>query len=72
MSRFNRPRFKRTTPFVKQCQFFLDDGYGELYQCEANADHGIYFGDMTITNMVSLCKYHTIYQESLWVGGIEE
>ena len=71
MSSFNPPRFKRTTRFVKECQFFVDNGYGEFEQCEEEAEHGIYFGDFQIVKMISLCKFHTIYQESLWVGGME-
>ena len=71
MSSFNPPRWKRTTRFVKECQFFVDNGYGEFEQCEEEAEHGIYFGDYQIVKMISLCKFHTIYQESLWVGGIE-
>ena len=70
MSSFNPPRWKRTTRFVKECQFFVDNGYGEFEQCEEEAEHGIYFGDFQIVKMVSLCKFHTIYQESLWVGGM--
>ena len=49
----------------------MDNGYGEFEQCDAEAEHGIYFGDYQIVKMVSLCKFHTIYQESLWVGGME-
>ena len=71
MSSFNPPRFKRTTRFVKECQFFVDNGYGEFEQCEEEAEHGIYFGDFQIVKMISLCKFHTIFQESLWVGGME-
>jgi len=71
MSRLNPPRWKRTTPFIKECQFYLDNGFGEFEQCDAKSEHGIYFGDYQIVKMVSLCKYHTIYQESLWVGGME-
>lgn len=71
MSSFNPPRWKRTTPFQKQCQFYLDNGFGELEQCNADAEHGIYFGDFQTVNIVSLCKFHTIYQESLWIGGME-
>ena len=71
MSSFNPPRWKRTTRFVKECQFFVDNGYGEFEQCEEEAEHGIYFGDFQIVKMISLCKFHTIYQESLWVGGME-
>jgi hypothetical protein len=64
-------RYKRTTPFQTQCQFFVDNGFGEFEQCDADAEHGIYFGNSEIVKMISLCKYHTIYQESLWVGGME-
>jgi hypothetical protein len=65
------PRFKRTTPFSKQCNFIIDVGYGELEQCDADAEHGIYYGDNKRVKMVSLCGYHTIYQESLWIGETE-
>ena len=71
MSSFNPPRWKRTTPFVKECQFFIDNGFGEFEQCDAESEHGIYFGDYQIVKMVSLCHFHCIYQESLWVGGME-
>jgi len=60
-------RVKRTTPFTKQCNFIMDLG-SELEQCSAEAEHGIYFGDDRFVKMISLCKYHTIYQESLWRG----
>ena len=60
-------RVKRTTPFTKQCNFIMDLG-SELEQCSADAEHGIYFGDDRFVKMISLCKYHTIYQESLWRG----
>jgi hypothetical protein len=64
-------RFKRSTPFSKQCNFIIDVGHGELEQCDANADFGIYYGNDKTVKMTSLCHYHTIYQESLWVGGMQ-
>ena len=64
-------RHKRTTPFQIECQFFIDNGFGEFEQCDADAEHGIYFGNSEIVKMVSLCNYTTIYQEGLWVGGME-
>ena len=64
-------RVKRTTPFTKQCNFIIDVGFGELEQCDAEAEYGIYFGDDRFVKMISLCVYHTIYQESLWRGGTE-
>jgi hypothetical protein len=63
-----RTRFKRTTPFQKECGFVADNGFGEFEQCEADADFGVYFGDDTSTKMVSWCIYHTIWMESLWRG----
>ena len=64
-------RIKRTTPFSKQCNFILDTGYGELEQCDAFAEVGFYYGNNAIVKMTSLCQYHAIYQESLWIGGME-
>jgi hypothetical protein len=64
-------RFKRSTPFSKQCNFIIDVGYGELEQCDADAEHGIYYGNNRLVKMTSLCGYHTIYQESLWIGETE-
>jgi hypothetical protein len=61
-------RSKRTTPFVKQCNFIVDVGFGELEQCDSDADFGIYYGDDVRVKMTSLCHFHTIYQESLWIG----
>ena len=63
-------RCKRTTPFTKQCNFIIDDG-NELERCESKAEVGFYYGNDRIVKMVSLCKFHTIYQESLWIGGME-
>jgi len=65
------PRIKRTTRFHQHCDFIMDTGEGELEPCEAEAEHGIYFGDNKRVKMVSLCLFHTIYQESLWRGGVE-
>jgi hypothetical protein len=64
-------RFKKTTRFEKQCNF-IQDLFGELVRCDDEAEHGFYFGDDLRVQMVSLCKYHSIYQESLWRGGEEE
>ena len=61
-------RIKRTMPFVKQCTFIIDVGFGELERCEAESQFGFYVGDERFVKMISLCKYHTIYQESLWRG----
>ena len=49
----------------------MDLGTGELVQCDAFAEIGLYYGNDRIVKMVSLCKFHTIYQESLWIGGME-
>ena len=62
--------WKRTMPFGKQCGFVFQDDDGDE-RCKEDADFGIYFqvwGTPTI-NMVSLCYYHTIAQESYWKGG---
>ena len=64
-------RIKRTTPFTKQCNFIMDLGTGELEQCDAFAEIGLYYGNDRIVKMTSLCTYHAIYQESLWIGGME-
>ena len=65
-------RFKRTNAFAKQCQFLMDIDDGQLERCESDSEHGIYYGNDTIIKMVSLCKFHTIYMESLWIGKREE
>jgi hypothetical protein len=65
------PRFKRTTPFEEQCCFVADTGEGLWERCEEEADFGLYFGDNARVTMVSLCHYHTVYQESLWIAGKE-
>jgi hypothetical protein len=67
---FPPPRFKRTTPFEKRCNFVIDDG-SELERCPEEATVGFYYGDNRRVKMVSLCQYHAIYQESLWIGGME-
>lgn len=64
-------RFKRTNAFAKKCQFIMDVGEGELEPCDADSEHGLYYGNDTIIKMVSLCKFHTIYMESLWIGGMK-
>jgi len=61
-------RWKRTTPFHKECCFVMKLADLEFERCEAPADFGVYFGTDTATiNMVSLCQYHLIYQESIWI-----
>ena len=61
--------FKRTTPFSGSCAFVIADEYGEYERCDAEAEIGLYFrrSDARVM-MVSLCLYHTIYQESIWIG----
>ena len=49
----------------------MDLGIGELEQCDAFAEVGFYYGNNAIVKMTSLCQYHAIYQESLWVGEME-
>jgi hypothetical protein len=61
--------FKRTMPFADQCGFVVADEFGEYQHCEDEAEFGLYFRKTnTRVMMVSLCQYHTIYQESIWVG----
>jgi len=62
--------FKRTTPFSEVCGFVVADEYGEYERCDDDSDFGLYFRRESnqIVTMVSLCHYHTIYQESVWVG----
>ena len=61
--------FKRTTPFSEVCSFIVADSYGEYERCDEESDFGLYFrqSDARVM-MVSLCHYHTIYQESIWIG----
>jgi len=64
----SRMLFKRTTPFEAQCCFAHDDGQGLWERCEAKADVGLYYGDKEMVKGVSLCLFHCIYQESIWIG----
>jgi hypothetical protein len=48
-----------------------DDGSGFIERCEEDADVGMYFGNKQLVNVISLCHYHCIYQESIWIGGSE-
>jgi len=72
--------WKRTTPFSKHCQFVLnvDNENNKIDVCEEEAEFGVYMGIQTPNNSdgfdvttlsVSFCLYHTIYQESIWIGG---
>ena len=61
-------RIKRTTPFQKQCAFMMDLGEDLIERCEASAEIGIYYGNDAMVTMISLCRFHAIYQESLWRG----
>ena len=61
-------RYKRTTPFIAQCQFMMDLGKNKAIRCEESADFGLYFSTQDFTGMISFCMYHTINQESLWAG----
>ena len=52
------------------------DADGFIERCEEPSRFGIYYylvdeEDMptTETNVVNLCLYHAVYQESIWVGG---
>ena len=64
-------RIKRTTPFAKQCTFMLDLG-DVLERCEEDAERGFYYGNDVMVNMISLCLFHAVYQESLWLGEMNE
>ena len=64
-------RIKRTTPFAKQCTFMLDLG-DVLERCEEDAERGFYYGNDVVVNMISLCLFHAVYQESLWLGDEDE
>lgn len=65
--------WKRTTPFSNRCGFVYEVGTRWLDRCEDDADYGIYFKEESaaMTKMISLCHYHTILQESYWIGGEE-
>jgi len=66
----NQVRFKRTTPFEKQCCFIISHEWGEIERCDEDADFGLYVGTRLI-KVISLCHYHTVYEESLLIGGKE-
>lgn len=40
------------------------------FSCDEMADFGLYVGTRLI-KVISLCHYHTVYQESLLIGGKE-
>jgi hypothetical protein len=60
-------RFKRTMPFEKQCCFIISSRYGEIERCDEMADFGLYVGTHII-KLISLCHYHTVFEESLLIG----
>ena len=64
-------RIKRTTPFEKRCTFVMNLG-DVLERCEEDAERGFYYGNDVVVNMISLCLFHAVYQESLWLGEEEE
>jgi hypothetical protein len=61
-------RYKRTTPFQDQCGFVAEAAPGEWERCEEESDYGLYFGRGDMIRAVSLCLFHTIRQESIWVS----
>ena len=65
--------WKRTVPFNERCGFVFEVASGWFDRCEDDADFGLYFkqSEKSPITMVSLCHYHTILQESYWVGGNE-
>jgi hypothetical protein len=65
-------RFKRTTPFQEQCGFVAEVMPGEYERCEEESDYGLYFGRGDTIRAVSLCLFHTISQESIWISKGEE
>jgi hypothetical protein len=64
-------RFKRTTPNQKHCAFVYESAPGEFEQCDEEADAGLYFGRGELDLVVSLCLYHLINQESIWISQLE-
>jgi hypothetical protein len=49
------------------------DADGFIEKCEEEAFFSLYYGmdlgeDGYPCNIVSLCIYHTVYQESIWIG----
>ena len=74
--------WKRTTPFSKFCQFVIsvDEVTNSIEVCPEEAEFGVYMGIRSENDVegvdvqtisVSFCQFHTIYQESIWVGGGE-
>ena len=43
-----------------------------LERCEEDAERGFYYGNDVVVNMISLCLFHAVYQESLWLGEMNE
>lgn len=66
-------RWKRTVPFSKNCAYSWMDADGFIEKCQEEAFFSLYYGmdlgeDGYPCNIVSLCIYHTVYQESIWIG----
>lgn len=65
-------RYKKTTPFAKECSFYVPDDDGLLEGCLTEATIGFYFtASNNLIGMLSVCPYHAIVQESLFVAGKE-
>lgn len=61
-------RFKRTTPNQEYCAFVYESEPGKFEQCDEEADAGLYFGRGDFDAVVSLCYFHLVNQESIWVS----
>lgn len=67
----NATRYKKTMPFSKECAFYVPDKDGLFEECIDEATVGFYFTKGTMIGMMSLCPYHAIVQESLFIVGKE-
>ena len=65
-------RFKRTTRTQKDCAFVYESKPGVFEQCDEEADAGLYFGRDKFDAIVSLCLYHLVNQESIWISQREQ
>ena len=61
-------RFKRTTRTQEYCAFVWESAPGEFEKCDEEADAGLYFGRGNFDAVVSLCLYHLVNQESIWIS----
>lgn len=61
-------RFKRTTAMEQYCAFVYESAPGKFERCDEEADAALYFGRGDFDAVVSLCYFHLVNQESIWIS----